>query len=132
MKETNQHDIITKKVLSNKTYAIDFLKNTIPKNISSKLDFNKLKLEKGSFIDEKGKEYFTDILYSIPLLSFVARSELNIFCIVEHKSYPDKNIHAQLLMYLAGVYKSQKKHLHPHGGNHKNNVVIPVELYHGK
>ena len=117
MGEINQHDIITKKVLSNKTYAVDFLKNTLPAKIVSKLDFNRLKIEKGDFIDSKGKERFTDILYSIPTKQ---GSKIGVFCLVEHKSSPDKNIHAQLLMYLAGIYQNKKY------------AVIPLVLYHGK
>ena len=103
MSELNQHDIITKKVLSQKTYAVDFLKNTLPDNITSKLNFSKLKIEKGSFIDEKGKERFTDILYSIPTLKKV---KIGIFALIEHKSYPDKNILSQLLSYLACIYSN--------------------------
>ncbi len=117
MSEINNHDIITKKVLSNKKYAVDFLKNILQSKIASKLNFKKLKIEKGDFIDSEGKERFTDILYSIPTQK---GGRIGIFCLVEHKSYIDKNIHAQLLLYLAGIYKVKKY------------AVIPLVLYHGK
>ena len=61
MGEINQHDIVTKKVLSNKTYAVDFIRNTLSSKIASELDFSKLKVEGGNFIDDKGKERFTDL-----------------------------------------------------------------------
>ena len=60
MAELNQHDIITKQVLSQKTYAVDFLKNALPKEITSELDFTKLEIEKGNFIDATDQERFTD------------------------------------------------------------------------
>ena len=66
MAKLNQHDIITKQVLSQKTYAVDFLKNALPKEITSELDFTKLQIEKGCFIDATDQERFTDILYSVP------------------------------------------------------------------
>ena len=68
MGEINRHDIVTKKVLSQKVYAVDFIRNTLSRKIAPKLDFSKLKVEGGNFIDDKGKERFTDILYSIPFL----------------------------------------------------------------
>ncbi len=128
MAELNQHDIITKQVLSQKTYAVDFLKNTLPKEITSELDFTKLQIEKGCFIDATDQERFTDILYSIPIKkqSDSEHSEsseskrLGVFCLIEHKSYKEKNIHSQLLMYLAGIYKTSSM------------PVIPLVLYHGK
>ena len=118
MSERNQHDIITKKVLSQKTYAVDFIKNTLPGKLTSKLDLKRLKIEKGSFVDEKNKERFTDILYSIPTKK--SKKQVGVFCLVEHKSYPDKNIHSQLFSYLAGIYTTYRF------------SVIPMVLYHGK
>ena len=128
MAKLNQHDIITKQVLSQKTYAVDFLKNALPKEITSELDFTKLQIEKGNFIDATDQERFTDILYSVPIKKqsdseSVESSEskrLGVFCLIEHKSYKEKNIHSQLLMYLAGIYKTSTM------------PVIPLVLYHGK
>ena len=116
--EINQHDIVTKKVLSKKTYAVDFLANVLPQEVASKLDFSKLKIEKGDFIDSGNKERFTDILYSVPTKK--TSQKIGIFCLVEHKSTRDKDIHSQLLLYLAGIYKTHKW------------PVIPLVLYHGK
>ncbi len=128
MAKLNQHDIITKQVLSQKTYAVDFLKNALPKEITSELDFTQLEIEKGNFIDATDQERFTDILYSIPIKkqsdSESAKSleskRLGVFCLIEHKSYKEKDIHSQLLMYLAGIYKTSTM------------PVIPLVLYHGK
>ena len=128
MAKLNQHDIITKQVLSQKTYAVDFLKNALPREITSELDFTKLQIEKGCFIDATDQERFTDILYSVPTKkqSDSEHSEsseskrLGVFCLIEHKSYKEKNIHSQLLMYLAGIYKTSSM------------PVIPLVLYHGK
>ena len=117
-REINQHDIVTKKVLGQKTYAVDFLRNTLPRKITSKLDFSKLKVEKGDFIDAGNKERFTDILYSVPTRKTSQR--LGIFCLVEHKSTRQRDIHSQLLLYLAGIYKTHKW------------PVVPLVLYHGK
>ena len=131
MGEVNRHDIVTKKVLSNKTYAVDFIKNTLADRITSELNFSKLRIESGSFIDDEGKQYFTDMLYSIPWKqnkwrqdksSASIKEKLGVFGLVEHKSKPDKDIHKQLLSYLAGIYR-QKDHLC---------VVIPLVLYHGR
>ncbi len=104
---------------------MDFLKNALPKEITSELDFIKLQIEKGNFIDATDQERFTDILYSVPTKnqSDSESSEskrLGVFCLIEHKSYKEKDIHSQLLMYLAGIYKTSTM------------PVIPLVLYHGK
>ena len=114
----NTHDIVTKKVLGQKNYAVDFLRSALPSKVVSKLDFSKLKVEKGNFIDSGNKERFTDILYSVP--NRETSQKLGISCLIEHKSTRDKHIHSQLLMYLAGIYKAHKW------------PVIPLVLYHGK
>ena len=33
----NTHDVVTKKVLSKKTYAVDFLANALPRKITSRI-----------------------------------------------------------------------------------------------
>ena len=119
MSEKNRHDIVTKRVLSEKKYAVGLLRNTLPKEITDRLDFERLQIEKGSFVDPKDRERFTDMLFSIPLKK---QGELGIFCLVEHKSQPDRHIHRQLLSYLAGIYQSKKQ----------VSVVLPLVLYHGR
>ena len=46
--------------------------------------------------------------------------KLGILALVEHKSYPDKDVSRQILRYLAGLYETRK------------HVIIPMVLYHGK
>ncbi len=88
MPQTNQHDIVVKRVLSEKKYAIDLLQNTLDKAIADKLDFTKLKMEQGSFIDAKDRERFTDLLFSIPHKQEGKYWHLCI--LIEHKSHPEK------------------------------------------
>ena len=87
MAKLNTHDVVVKKVLGEKTYAVDFLKSTLPSKIIPKLNFKELKIEKGNFIDAGNTERFTDILYSVPTLQ--DSQKLGIFCLVEHKSTRD-------------------------------------------
>ncbi len=119
MPQTNQHDIVVKRVLSEKKYAIDLLQNTLDKAIADKLDFTKLKMEQGSFIDAKDRERFTDLLFSIP---HKQKESIRIYALIEHKSHPEKTVLCQLLSYLAAIYSDKKP----------RTVVIPIVLYHGQ
>ena len=107
----NTHDIVTKKVLGEKIYAVDFLRSALPSKVVSKLDFSKLKVEKGNFIDAHNKERFTDILYSVPIRK--ASQKLGIFCLIEHKSTRDSQPAWRASIRLT-------------------NGLCPLVLYHGK
>jgi len=65
------------------------------------LDLSRLELSPGTFIDEKMKEFRSDLLFRIPAKTG-GLSE--IYLLFEHKSVPDPRIFQQLLGYLARIY----------------------------
>ncbi len=120
MSEINHHDAIVKEVLSQKEYAVELLQRRLPAAVSRRLDFSKLRREPGSFIDAAGRERFADLLFSIPFRK--SRGKLGVYLLCEHKSRPDKNIHRQLLSYIAAIYRNDKVTF----------PIIPLVLYHGR
>ena len=124
-KITNPHDKLFKEVWSKKQNAIDFLNNYLPKNILKLMDLNSLAISKDSFIDEKLKEFYSDMLYQVNIMD----KKGYLYFLFEHKSYPDYFIHLQLLEYLVKIWRQEIKN------NPKIKtlpVVIPMVLYHGK
>lgn len=59
------HDALFKQFLGIKETAKDFLEIWLPDHIKALCDLETIKLEPGSFIDEKLKSYQSDVLYSV-------------------------------------------------------------------
>ena len=116
----NHHDQFSKDVFSRKDIAVKTLKIAFPKKVSKILDLDKLRLEKGSFVEDSLKGAYSDLLFTVPLKE--SKNKLQVYILMEHKSYPSKNIHKQLLKYLSLIYAKQKK----------KSPVIPFVFYHGK
>lgn len=97
--------------------------NYLPSEITKFLDTGTLRLEKDSFIDNKLKESFSDLLFSTD----IDGREGYIYFLFDHKSYPDKAVGLQLLKYMAEIWNTKIK---------KEKVksvppVIPLVIYHG-
>ena len=121
---TSSHDKLFKVAYSNKLNAVSFLENSLPEKILKITDLDSLELCKDSFIEKNLKEFYSDMLYKV---NFKTQSGF-IYCLFEHKSYPDSLIHIQLLEYMLKIWKLELKQKK----NKKLPVVIPLVLYHGK
>ena len=95
MEIQNPHDKFFKALISQVKYARELISIKLPEEIKTQLDWEELRQEPGSFIDEKYKESFTDALFSIPYKN----KEVLIGILVEHKSHPDPKVFSQLLRY---------------------------------
>ena len=105
MEIQNPHDKFFRAVISQLKYAKELISIKLPGGMKSQLDWEKLRQEPGSFIDEEYKEHFTDALFSIPY----KEKEIWIGILVEHKSHPDLKIFSQLLRYQSNIYASLSK-----------------------
>lgn len=78
----------------------------------------------GSFVDESLKAHQTDRLYRVRLRTGRAAY---VYCLVEHKSWPDRRVPLQLLRYLTRIYTSlpteRESGLLP--------LVVPLIVYNG-
>ena len=75
MEIQNPHDKFFKAVISQLEYAKELISIRLPKEMKTQLDWEKLRQEPGSFIDEDYKEHFTDALFS---MNFLVNSGLQI------------------------------------------------------
>jgi len=114
----NPHDKFFKDVFSEKEKAEELIKTILPSPLIDIINWKSLKQEKDTFVDDM-KEAYSDMLFSVKIYD---NQPVKIYLLFEHKSYPDKNIHVQLLSYLARIYNKMKS-LTP---------VIPLVFYHGK
>ena len=105
MEIQNPHDKFFKAVISQLKYARELICLKLPEKMKAQLDWEGLRQEPGSFIDEEYKEHFTDALFSIPYKN----KEVLIGILVEHKSHPDPKVFSQLLRYQSNIYASLTK-----------------------
>ena len=121
---TNPHDKFFKETFSRPEVARSFLQQYLPSHIVPLLDLDNLYLEKDSFIDPDLQEYFSDLLYRVPLRD---GRTLYVYLLLEHKSYSDPLTAFQLLRYMVRFWERRMRQkqtsLEP---------IIPLVVYHGR
>lgn len=117
------HDKFFKEMFSKKEVAESFIKNYFPQDLLELFNTDDLEISKDSFVDEDLKEFFSDVVYRVKLNDHDAF----IYCLFEHKSYPDKKVSLQLLKYMTKIWD-----LHLKQNNFgKLPVILPLLIYHG-
>ncbi|HQE48847.1 MAG TPA: Rpn family recombination-promoting nuclease/putative transposase [Fervidobacterium sp.] len=120
------HDTFFKVTFGDKDVAQDFLKHYLPTQIANVVDLNYLTKENNSFVDERFKECFTDMLY---------RTKINgedgyIYFLFEHKSYQDPLVILQLLRYIVRIW--EEKYDRKANRLPRLPIIIPMVIYHGE
>ncbi|MEM7180923.1 MAG: Rpn family recombination-promoting nuclease/putative transposase [Spirochaetota bacterium] len=118
----NPHDTFFKALLGDKSNAISFFQSYLPENLQKHIDFNTLTLSKESFLDEKLKQTFSDLLYQ------TKEQSTQLYVLFEHKSRPEKYTALQLLKYMTKIWFRDIEQ------NKPTNLplVLPIVVYHGK
>ena len=132
------HDKIFKRVMADRENAISLLKNILPGPVREMLDLNKMRYEKDTFLPAHLKEYFSDLLTSVPVKD--SKYEVKVYFLFEHKSYFVTNYPLQILRYILEIwsqYESTGSKLpliipvlitHPEGGWRRKNISDLVEI----
>ena len=118
------HDATFRQFLKLPEIARDFMEIHLPPELRSICDFNTLKLENGSFVEENLQQYFSDVLYS---LKTNEGEEGYIQVLIEHQSSPDKHMAFRMIRYAVAAMQS-----HLDAGHKKLPLVIPILFYTGK
>jgi predicted transposase/invertase (TIGR01784 family) len=121
----NPHDKLFRESMSNRDTAIDFLKNYLPAEVLPCLNLSTLEIAKDSFVSDELQAYYSDILYTVS----IAGQTGYVYVLFEHKSYPDRWIHLQLLEYMLKIWRL---YLKQQEGKHgvQLPVILPLVLYH--
>jgi predicted transposase/invertase (TIGR01784 family) len=125
MEIQNVHDKFFKETFSRVDIAINFLEEMVNDSFVQKLHLHTLKLENGSYIDEKLEESFADIIYTCQYGE--ENRTVKIALLYEHKSYREEYPHWQLVKYMVNVWQSGLKQKKV-----KPIPIIPIVIYHGK
>ncbi|ECT9452502.1 Rpn family recombination-promoting nuclease/putative transposase [Salmonella enterica subsp. enterica serovar Nima] len=117
------HDGLFKLFLREPDTARDFLAVHLPADIRSQVRLDTLKLEPGSFVDQKLRELHSDVLYSVETAEGHAGY---IYCLVEHQSTADRMMGWRMMRYSMAVMDAHLKK-----GNDTLPVVVPLLFYQG-
>nr|CAX67819.1 putative transposase [Salmonella bongori] len=117
------HDGLFKLFLREPDTARDFLAVHLPADIRAQVRLDTLKLEPGSFVDQKLRELHSDVLYSVETAEGHAGY---IYCLVEHQSTADRMMAWRMMRYLMAVMDAHLKK-----GNGTLPVVVPLLFYQG-
>ncbi|PUF32773.1 ISNCY family transposase [Salmonella enterica subsp. enterica] len=117
------HDGLFKLFLREPDTARDFLAVHLPADIRAQVRLDTLKLEPGSFVDQKLRELHSDVLYSVETAEGHAGY---IYCLVEHQSTADRMMAWRMMRYSMAVMDAHLKK-----GNDTLPVVVPLLFYHG-
>lgn len=125
MAQDNIHDKFFKAVFSNKENAVSFLQNYLASELLQQVDFTTLTLEKTTFVDQKLKEKYSDMLYRLKIKGRTAY----LYTLFDHKSQVEKYTALQLSKYIFAIWE---RHMLQHGQKGKLPIVLPIVVYHGK
>lgn len=117
------HDGLFKLFLREPDTARDFLAVHLPADIRAQVRLDTLKLEPGSFVDQKLRELHSDVLYSVETAEGHAGY---IYCLVEHQSSADRMMAWRMMRYSMAVMDAHLKK-----GNDALPVVVPLLFYQG-
>lgn len=119
------HDAFFKEFFSQPSLAQVELRALLPAALSSKVDWDSLRLEPGSFVEVRDRDRFADLLFSAQ----VADSEVLLYLLFEHQSAPERLMPLRLLGYAVRkweqLWRDDKtlRTLPP---------IVPVVLHHGE
>jgi len=124
---SNPHDHYFKEVFGDPEIAKDYLRNYLPADVAGLLDFNTLRLEKDSFVDDRLRGSFSDLVYRLDTQS---NESVFVYVLLEHKSHPYRYTGLQLLKYMVRLWEH---FIQGEAENQQSQLpcVVPLVFYHG-
>ena len=140
---SSAHDKFIRNTLSNPENSRDFFSNYLPDAVLKRIDTASIRPVKGSFIDRELREHFSDLLCKA---DFIDGRPGYIYCLLEHKSYPDRLVAFQLLRVMVKIwsgdlrkFRKREKKAEKAGQSpplppmpFRFAPVVPLVLYHGE
>ena len=121
-----RHDELFRKILGKPGNARDLLVSHLPPEILAHLDMDTLERVPATFIDEKLKKHYADLVYLVKTRSPKC-PEIRFYLLFEHKAWPDEFVGVQVLRYESLLWTSileDKNYRHP-----KLPPILPIVFY---
>jgi predicted transposase/invertase (TIGR01784 family) len=121
-----RHDELFKKIIGKPGNARDLLVKHLPPEILAQLDMDTLQRVPATFIDEKLKKHYADLVYSVQTINPKC-PEIRFYLLFEHKTWPDDFVGVQVLRYMSLLWTGileDKNYKHP-----KLPPILPIVFY---
>ena len=130
-KINNIHDKLFYTVFRNPENTAKFLSIAIPNPLFQRIELSQLKIDNTRYVSKKFKDLFSDIVVKTKMQAKSGgknnkKIDVDIYILLEHKSYRDLAILIQLLRYMLMVWEKDLAEDKP------PRVILPVVFYHGK
>lgn len=114
------HDKLFKQSFGDPVNAAGFLRHHLPEAIASAIDWDRLALEPGSFVDSHFRQHESDLLFSARL----GGTDCLVYLLFEHQVNEDPKIALRLLRYMVRIWESCLKSR----PGHALPLILPVVL----
>ena len=118
----NAHDAFFKQQFSQLPKTKEFLQFVLPKYLLQNIDLDQLQESKDSFVDEKLRENFSDLLF------YNETKDTILYILYEHKSTYDNHTPLQILRYIMRIWSNFSLN----NDGEKLPMILPIVLYHGE
>ncbi len=121
---TNDHDALFRHTFSQPEHAASLLRSILPPALARAIDWDTLRLEPGSFVDEALKSRYVDLLFTAQM----GGQLVLIYVLLEHKSGTDRWTALQVLRYAVRVLD---RFLVEHPDATFLPPIVPIVVHHG-
>ena len=122
------HDKFFRSTFGQVEIASDFLKNYLPQELSEIVDIDTLELQNDTFLNEKLKEEFADLLFRVN----INHKEGYVYFLFEHKSYKDRMVIFQVLKYMINIWESKIQDDVGKKLEIELPIILPLVVYHSE
>jgi predicted transposase/invertase (TIGR01784 family) len=122
MSQLKVHDKFVDQLFSDRKNLVDLIKGYFPPHLKEQLDLSTVRLKKDKITSTDYNQYYLDFIVTAMLNG----RWVELYFIIEHKSYPDKGSLIQVLSYSVVKYQED---MNKHG---QLRPIVPVILYHGR
>ncbi|MFT4929234.1 MAG: putative transposase/invertase (TIGR01784 family) [Phenylobacterium sp.] len=126
----SRHDKFFRSSMQNIAIAQEFFQHYLPGNLRSGLDFDAIKLENSSYIDDKLGETISDMVYSCPYN--IGSGEAKVVLLLEHQSTPERLMPFRVYHYMFNMLYSLLKQRPKEQAKDKLPAIYALVFYHGK
>ncbi len=119
---SNPHDAYFRRVLSRPADAACELRVALPAAITSRINWDQLHLESGSYVSSDLRSRYSDLLYRTRLDGHTAY----IYLLIEHQSSADRFMPLRILEYMVNIWTHYRDH---NPGTQTLPAVIPLVVH---
>jgi predicted transposase YdaD len=124
MSTTSPHDALFKWTFAHPEHATGELAALLPHELGARIDWSRLAVVSGSFVDEELRDRHADLLFEAPLDGRTAF----LYVLFEHQSASDRWMALRLLRYMVRIWD---RHQQAHPEAERLPAILPLVLYHG-